>query len=144
MATLQGTDRSPYQAVRKLSDEQKKDMTDRQKEFYQERVQAWREFRNSPVGDACMKLAEAKMAEVMEFVTMTAFDASRNLGLPPSEVIEIRAEFRGQYKVWYDILHESDAIFEALARMQVEEATRTVAKENLIHPPHVGRVVGAR
>lgn len=144
MGTLQGSDRSPYQATRRLSDEQKKEMTNREKQFYQERLQAWKDFRAGPLGDTCVKIAEAKMTEYMGIVMAPVAELCQSFGLAPSEVDEIRAEYRGRYTDWYEILHEPEAIFEKLARMQVEEAARTVAKTDLIHPPHVGKVLGAR
>lgn len=145
MGTLQGTDRAPFQqATRRLSEEQKKDMTDRQKQFYQERLEAWKQFRTTPLGEACMKIAQMKVGELEELITMSEYDAWRNFQMPPEAIQQMRAEFRGQYKVWYDILHEQEVIFETLARLQVEEAAAKVNREGILRPPGAGKIVPAR
>jgi len=140
MPILEGTDKSRLGAQRRLSEEQPK-MTDKQKEYYQKRLADWKTFKASPMGDACVKLAEAKLVELRELLATPALDAVVTFRLPPSEINEIRAEIRGQYKVWNEILYEQDAIFEALARMQVEEATRQVKGSRLDVPTNTGKVI---
>lgn len=141
MGTFEGSDRRPFPAQRRLSEEQKPEMTDKQKAYYHDRIAAWKDFKQSPIGDACLKVAEAKMQELMDLLAAPAIDVYRTLGLPPSEATEVRAEIRGQYKVWHDILHEQEVFFEGLARMQVEKTAREVAKGGLAVPPGAGKIV---
>ena len=141
MGTFEGSDRRPFPAQRRLSEEQKPEMNEKQKAYYHDRIAAWKDFKQSPIGDACLKVAAAKMQELMDFLAAPALDLSRTFGLPPSEANEVRAEIRGQYKVWYDILHEQEIFFEALARMQVEETARQVGKRGLAVPPSAGKIV---
>jgi hypothetical protein len=141
MATMQGTDKPPFQRPRRLSEQQATEMTDKQKQFYRERLEAWKAFKASPAGDACFKIAEVKARELLSILTAPTYELCLQFQLDPSEVERIREEARGRYAVWDEILHDQERIFEALARLQVEEARRTVGKQGLVVPPGAGRVV---
>lgn len=139
MATLEASTSAPFQRKRRLQ-EPPSELTVRQKEFYNERIMAWKAFKESPLGKACLDVAEKKMGELMNLLSMPVYELAQRFGLPPSEAEVIRSEARGEYKVWYDILNEQHGLFEALARMQVEEAAKQVQHEIAI-PPNAGKVI---
>lgn len=132
MAYLEGTDKSPFDKVRRL-EEEKPRLTEKQKKAWQTRLDAYRRFRESPQGADALKIADMCMRECVRILSVPTRDIMVQTGLPLDAINEARAETRGRYLVWYEILNEPEMIVARLAQLE-EQEKKAKEKVHLVKP----------
>lgn len=68
-------------------------------------------FRNSPIGKAALHLAEGQMQNILSLLALPVIEFCNRMKVPVDLVSEVRAELRGQYIVWAQILGEPEVLF---------------------------------
>lgn len=133
---LDGTQRSPMAEIRRPPKEPGKKEPD-DVTAVKERLKSWQAFRISPQGRDCLKIAPAKMEQAQIEMQMPIEVAAFRTGpqgqivmIDPQVITESRAEARGRYMVWNEILNEMEALAAYVTRIEKEQAARTAAQES--------------
>lgn len=86
----------------------------KQKRVLEEMLHKWREFESTEMGQMCAELADPMIAKCRYFLSLSAADVGYSIDV----LNEMRAECRGELRVWETIKRDPDKLKRLLQEME--------------------------
>ena len=97
----------------RINEEQRR----KHQEAIENEFEKWRAFQETPHGRVCADLALPKIRHLEAMLGTSTHNLVHQYGLPLDCIQDIRAEWRGERKVWYQILAESERLKKELENL---------------------------
>jgi hypothetical protein len=111
MPVLKGSETNPSVVEDRFKQlEINKEGTREQRRVLDEQLGKWQAFHDTEMGSICAELAEPKIRNLDAMLAASADVLVRQYGLPLDAIEELRAEWRGARKVWYDIMYAHERL----------------------------------
>lgn len=123
MSSLKGSHISPSLVVDGIGKREAVNAEARRKQqqAIEEQLDKWEDFLRTPHGQACRNLAEPKIAHLDYQLGLPMAEIIRLYAVPLDCIEAIRAEWRGERKVWYQVMVEFDRLREEADKLKNSE-----------------------